>query len=57
MSYLKMQTIKTSDDAFGAENCEFLHFRNCLTVNVLCFVIVPVVFMLCPIGSLWLCYS
>jgi hypothetical protein len=57
MSYLKMQTIKTSDDAFGAENCEFLHFRNYLTVNVLCFVIVPVVFMLCPIGSLWLCYS
>ena len=30
---------------------------NCLMVNVLCFVIVPIVFMLCPIGSLWLCYS
>lgn len=57
MSYLKMQTIKTSDDAFGAENREILHFCNCLMVNVLCFVIVPVVFMLCPIGSLWLCYS
>lgn len=30
---------------------------NCLVVNELCFVVVPVVFMLCPIDSLWLCYS
>lgn len=37
MSYLKMQTIKTSDDAFGAENREILLFCNCLMVNVLCF--------------------
>lgn len=26
MSYLKMQTIKTSDDAFGAENRDFFAF-------------------------------
>ncbi len=57
MSYLKIQMIKTSDDALALKIAKFRLFCNCLMINVLCFVIVPVVFMLCPIGSLWLCYS